>query len=64
MTRDAEPWRARLVSGAALLVAGLIAISRVYLGAHFPSDVLAGALIGSLIGGVAGKAYAESHWKA
>jgi undecaprenyl-diphosphatase len=59
VTPSAGPWRTRLLSALALLVAGLIAISRVYLGAHFPSDVLAGALIGALIGGFAGKAYAE-----
>ncbi len=34
----------------ALVVAALIALSRVYLGVHFPGDVLAGALLGSLIG--------------
>ena len=34
----------------ALILAGLIAFSRLYLYVHFPSDVLAGALIGIIIG--------------
>jgi undecaprenyl-diphosphatase len=32
------------------LFAGLVAVSRVALGVHYPSDVLAGALLGMLIG--------------
>jgi undecaprenyl-diphosphatase len=32
------------------VVALLISFSRIYLGKHYPSDVLAGALIGTLIG--------------
>ena len=35
---------------AALALAALIAVSRVYLGVHFVLDVLAGALLGSLVG--------------
>lgn len=33
-----------------LVIASLIAISRVYVGVHYPSDVIAGAILGTLIG--------------
>ena len=39
------------------LFAFLVAFSRVYLGVHFPSDVLAGALIGIMIGWVTYSVY-------
>jgi undecaprenyl-diphosphatase len=41
---------ARVLAALALVIAALIGLSRVYLGAHFPSDVAAGALLGALIG--------------
>jgi undecaprenyl-diphosphatase len=38
------------IGAAALLLAGGIGLSRIYLGAHYPSDVGAGAMLGSLAG--------------
>lgn len=35
------------------LWAGLISYSRIYLGAHYPGDVIVGAMYGTLIGGLA-----------
>ncbi len=35
---------------AALIAASLMGVSRLYVGVHFPSDVLAGALVGTLCG--------------
>jgi undecaprenyl-diphosphatase len=55
----ASPRGARLVCGVAFVYAALVASSRVYLGAHFPSDVLFGAVLGAGIGAVAGVAYAR-----
>lgn len=42
---------------AALAIAALVAMSRVILGVHWPSDVVAGALLGALIGA----AWASAH---
>ncbi len=53
--------RARLLGAAAFVYAALVASSRVYLGAHFPSDVLFGALLGGTIGATAGLAYIRRH---
>lgn len=41
-----DPWRRRAAWAAATAVIALVGFSRVYLGAHFPSDVLAGFLAG------------------
>lgn len=40
----------RWIRPAALVWAGLISFSQVYVGVHYPLDVLAGALLGGLIG--------------
>lgn len=42
-----QPWNYIVAVGCGVLIA-LIGISRVYLGAHFPSDVVAGWLLGAL----------------
>ena len=51
------PTRTRALTAVAVVFATLVAASRVYLGAHFPSDVLAGAVLGALVGGAAGVLY-------
>ncbi len=45
--------RYRIWGYTALLLAGLVGLSRIYRGVHYPSDVLAGALIGVLWGAAA-----------
>jgi undecaprenyl-diphosphatase len=44
------------VAASALAIAGFIAVSRVVLGAHWPSDVLGGSVIGAAIGATAARA--------
>lgn len=56
----ARGW-ARAVVVLAGLLAVLIALSRVYLGAHFPSDVAVGALLGTLVGALAGAVYTRGR---
>lgn len=53
--------RAHLLGGLAFGLAGLVALSRVALGAHFPSDVCAGAALGGVIGTIAGRLYKRSQ---
>lgn len=47
--------RWRKVGIPAVILAALIAFSRLYLGAHFPTDVMGGAVIGCLTGVIAWK---------
>jgi undecaprenyl-diphosphatase len=56
--------RARAVALFAVALAALIAASRVYLGAHFPSDVVAGATLGALFGALAAALYARGGARA
>jgi undecaprenyl-diphosphatase len=49
LARTTTRWRLRLYFlGVALAVTGLIAFTRVYLGVHYPTDVLAGMTAGAL----------------
>ena len=45
--QHAEPRMLRLAAAAATLIVAAVALSRVYLGVHYPSDVIAGVLLGT-----------------
>ncbi|MCC3152942.1 phosphatase PAP2 family protein [Hymenobacter sp. BT770] len=49
--------RFRVAKMAVFLWAGLLSYSRMYLGAHYPTDVLGGAAVGALLGWAAATAY-------
>lgn len=52
------PRRFRAAKGALLVWAGLVCLSRVYLGVHYPSDVVGGAMLGVGLGWAGAWAYA------
>ena len=45
----------------AFIWAGLIAYSQVYIGIHYPSDIMGGALLGLLFGGLTGSLFNKRH---
>lgn len=42
-----------------MVLAGMIAFSRLYVGVHYPSDVIVGTVIGALIGGILYRIFGE-----
>ena len=55
------PGRYRPLKIGVFLWAALLSYSRVYLGAHYPSDVLGGAAVGSLLGAAAAALYRRRY---
>jgi undecaprenyl-diphosphatase len=51
-----QPWR-WLAAAASVAAATLIALSRVYLGVHYPTDVAGAAVLGSVLGAVGAHLY-------
>jgi undecaprenyl-diphosphatase len=45
------------------LFSGLVAYTRIYLGVHYPADIICGAIIGALIGWIVFKAFNRFVWK-
>jgi undecaprenyl-diphosphatase len=45
------------------LFSGLVAYTRIYLGVHYPADIVCGAIIGALIGWIIFKAFNRFVWK-
>ena len=57
----ASRWPRFLGAGALVLLAIGVGLSRVVLGVHFPGDVLAGALLGSTVGGLGALLYLRAR---
>ena len=57
---DGRSARAVILASTLVGLALLVAVSRVFLGVHYPSDILAGALLGTVIGFGGGEMYLVS----
>jgi undecaprenyl-diphosphatase len=53
----------RRVRGPALLGAALVSLSRIYLGVHYPGDVLGGAILGAGVGAVVYGCVCRREWR-
>jgi undecaprenyl-diphosphatase len=56
-------FRRRGVGPGAMAVAGLICLSRLYLGLHYPTDILGGALIGASVGAACYGLIIKQDWR-
>jgi undecaprenyl-diphosphatase len=61
LDRSPRPPFARTTAVACVLFAACVGVSRVVLGAHFPGDVVAGAVLGATLGGIAGRRFTASR---
>lgn len=58
-----RPYLSKRWANAALMCAVLMGFSRLYVGVHFPTDVLCGALVGTLSGWMVSRLRYLKHWE-
>ena len=61
LDRSPRPRLALATAIACVVFAACVGVSRVVLGAHFPGDVVCGAVVGATIGGLAGRRFTASR---
>ena len=45
-----------------MITASVVAFSRVYVGVHYPADIVAGSFVGMVFGFIAVKAFSAMPW--